>query len=356
MARRFYIIVMAVALCVTKAFAAPHDFVDVLDLPSGKSPLTSKSLLNGITLAGKRIISVGQRGHIVYSDDNGGNWTQANVPVSSDLVAVCFPTQNNGWAVGHDGVVLHSSDGGINWTKQLDGRMAAQIMVRYYKEHVPQSSTDGIEPARLIKDIERFVEDGPDRPFLDVWFENDMDGYIVGAFNLIFKTQDGGKSWQPLSDRTDNPRILHFYSVKPVGKELFIAGEQGLVLKLDQKTGRFRAVKTPYTGTYFGVIGKPGVTIIYGLRGNAYRSLDGGKKWQKIETGLQMGIVGGTVTENGQIVLVGQSGNVLLSSDNGLSFSLLKLDRPFPATAAVGTGNKTLVLSGLFGVMVQPLR
>jgi photosystem II stability/assembly factor-like uncharacterized protein len=353
---RVLTVAVAVLMLSTGSIAATTDFKDVLDVPSGKSPLAAESLLNGIALAGDRIVSVGQRGHIIYSDDKGKKWTQANVPVSSDLVAVYFPTALKGWAVGHDGVVLYSSDGGANWVKQLDGWAAAQIMSRYYKEHSPVKIPGGIESDLLIKDVERFVDGGPDRPFLDVWFENETTGYIVGAFNLIFMTNDGGKTWLPLIDRIENPRLLHFYSIRPVGKDLFIAGEQGLVLKLDHQRGWFRAVKTPYKGTYFGITGKPGVAIVYGLRGNAFRSGDGGASWKKIETGLQMGIVGGTVTETGRIVLVGQGGNAIISTDDGRTFELMKLDRPFPATSVVGPSNGTLVFSGLFGVMVQKIQ
>ena len=92
--------------------AKPAGWRDVLDTPAIKSPLASRTLLNGLALAGDRVVAVGQRGHIVYSEDSGKNWRQADVPVSSDLVAVTFPNVTTGWAVGHDGVVLRSTDGG----------------------------------------------------------------------------------------------------------------------------------------------------------------------------------------------------------------------------------------------------
>ncbi|TWJ11095.1 WD40/YVTN/BNR-like repeat-containing protein, partial [Geobacter argillaceus] len=103
-------------------------FQDVLDTPAAKSSHAAQTLLTSVTLAGTRVVGVGQHGHIVYSDDRGKNWTQSTVPVSSDLLAVHFPSAQKGWAVGHDGVVLHSSDGGANWVKQFDGRAAAQVL------------------------------------------------------------------------------------------------------------------------------------------------------------------------------------------------------------------------------------
>ena len=78
------------AVAAMAATGATEAWRDVLDTPAMKSPLAARSLLNGLARAGKRIVAVGQRGHIVYSDDAGKSWQQAEVPVSSDLVAVYF--------------------------------------------------------------------------------------------------------------------------------------------------------------------------------------------------------------------------------------------------------------------------
>jgi photosystem II stability/assembly factor-like uncharacterized protein len=97
---------------------AAAGIADVLDTPAASSALAARSLINGVARAGHRIVGVGQRGHIVFSDDGGKRWTQARVPVSADLVAVSFPSARQGWAVGHDGVVLHTSDAGATWVRQ----------------------------------------------------------------------------------------------------------------------------------------------------------------------------------------------------------------------------------------------
>ena len=125
-------------------------FRDVLDTPARESAFASKSLLNGVASTGKRVVAVGQRGHIVYSDDGGKSWVQAKVPVTSDLVAVTFPTPEKGWAVGHAGVVLHSADGGATWSKQLDGRSAGQLMATFYAAH-PDKGALGVHNAGLTR-------------------------------------------------------------------------------------------------------------------------------------------------------------------------------------------------------------
>jgi len=322
-------------------------YVDVLDAPAQTSALASQRLLNGAALAGNRVVVVGQRGHILYSDDRGRTWTQASVPVSADLLAVHFPTASKGWAVGHSGVVLATSDAGKTWVKQLDGRSAAQAMIDYYEQQGADAATRS--------EAKRFADEGPDKPFLDVWFDDDRVGYVVGAFNLVFRTDDGGAHWVPWFDRTENPKRYHLYAVRRVGGDVYAAGEQGIVLKLDATAQRFRAVRTPYDGTYFGITGKPGSVLVFGLRGNVYRSADGGASWQKVDTGIPVGVTGATLTTDGRIVLVSQAGHTLVSSDSAATFAPVASDPPIPAAAVAAVGPNTLVVAGPRGVQTSRL-
>lgn len=334
------------------ALPAQAAFVDPLDLPAVQSALAPRALINGLAYAGERMVAVGQRGHILYSDDAARSWKQAQVPVSTDLTAVSFATPSHGWAVGHSGVVLATQDGGASWSRQLDGRTAGKLMASYYAEHRPEGFTDDAL-AQLRADAARFAEEGPDKPFLDLWFENQNSGYVVGLFNMIFKTSDGGKSWTPWFDRTDNPKLLHLYAIRAVGGALYLAGEQGLLLKLDAATQRFKPLATPYQGTFFGLVGKPGVLLAYGLRGNVYRSSDGGGQWSKVETGMSVGLTGATVTRDGRIVLLSQTGQLLSSSDDGQSFTRVPVQRPIPASAVLEAPDQSFILGGVRGLGSQ---
>ena len=321
--------------------AAAVPFRDVLETPAQKSPLAARGLVSGLTRAGKRLVAVGQRGHVLLSDDAGKTWQQADVPVSADLVAACFPNEQTGWAVGHDGVILKSVDAGRSWSRQLDGRGLGDVLVPWYTK-----SGD----SKWLAEARRFAAQGAENPFLDVWFDDDRHGIVVGAFGLMLRTADGGKSWEPLMHAADNPKSLHLYAVRRIGGELFAVGEQGTALKWDREGGRFVALTLPYAGTLFGVVGKGRVVVGHGLRGNVVRSGDGGATWQSVATGVGVGLTAGTVDERGRIVIVSQAGHVLASSDDGASFSPLKIERPTPAAAVASAGPGVLALAGPRGV------
>ena len=294
--------------------AATGGWRDVLDTPALQSPLAAQALVNGLASQGTRTLAVGQRGHILYSDDAGQKWKQAEVPVSSDLVAVSFPDGRNAWAVGHDGVVLQSSDAGQTWRSQYDGRQG--------------------------------VADGAQNPWLDVWFREAREGYVVGAFGQVMHTTDGGAHWTDVADQLDNPKGLHLYAVRSIGADLYIAGEQGLLLKRAAGDTRFRAIEIPYQGTLFGVAGNERTLLAYGLRGTVLRSTDGGRNWKQTPTNVPAGLTAGTFTSDGRIVLVSQAGHVLASQDDGATFQPLQLQGALPAAAVAAPAGGTLIVGG----------
>jgi len=347
--RRLVTLLAFIAAALPLAEAAPAAeaaWRDVLDTPATASPHATRSLLNGLARAGQRVVAAGQRGHILFSDDGGRAWKQAQVPSSSDLTAVTFADDRHGWAVGHDGLVLHSTDAGVTWTRQLDGRQLAKTLLAY---------ADNTQlPPKAAEEAKRFAAQAPDLTLLDVWFRDARNGWAVGAFGLILHTTDGGAHWEPWLHAIDNPNGLHLYAVRGIGADTFVVGEQGLVLKLDADGTRLRALELPYKGTLFGIVGNEHTLVVHGLRGSALRSTDGGRSWQQVDTGLQVGLTAGARTDDGRLVLVSQAGHVLSSRDDGATFTPAKIATPMPAAGVVATKN-SLVIAGPRGVTAVAL-
>jgi photosystem II stability/assembly factor-like uncharacterized protein len=345
--RNLVLALLCTLLALVQGVARAGAYVDVLDLPAKPSALAVRSPLIDIARAGERLVTVGQRGHILYSDDAGQHWLQAGVPLSSDLTAVFFPTASQGWAVGNDGVVLHTSDAGATWSKQLDGRQIGELLVRHYSA-LASAEPGNVQWPLLVAEGQRLVEQGADKPLLDVWFANDKVGYVVGVFNLILRTEDGGQSWTPFQDRTDNPQGFHLNAIASTGDALYIAGEQGLLLKWNDHSQRFAAVPTPYQGSFFGVVGKPDEVLVYGLRGNVLRSTDGGQHWTALDSGLHVSITAALVDGHGQYHLFTQAGHALASQTGDRLQLMPHQDLP-PVAGATLAANGSLVVVGSRG-------
>lgn len=335
------------ALLITSPIHAASSFRDPLDTPADQRTNPSQRPLMGVAQAGERLVAVGARGLIVVSDDGGKTWTQAKVPVQSDLLAVHFPVPQQGWAVGHEGVVLHSADGGSTWVKQLDGRAAVEAFKAHYAGMTPGADVDAASAQ-----LDANYRAGPALPWLDVWFEDANTGYAVGSFGMLMATRDGGRSWEPWLERIDNPESLNLNAIRGIGGELYIVGERGRIYRFSRSARRFTAIDTGYIGSFFGVVGKGPVLIAFGLRGVVYRSEDNGSSWRAVRSASEQTIVGGLPVD-GAFVLGTAGGQLLRGTWSGEVLAPAPANQSMRLTGMTALPDGRLVLTGVEGVRIQ---
>ncbi|WP_133663108.1 YCF48-related protein [Paraburkholderia sp. BL10I2N1] len=350
--RTLLVAVVALPFVVSGAHAEP----ELLARPSLPDARATSRVMLAVNRAGERLVAVGEHGVILLSDDNAKTWTQAKAPVSLTLTNVRFVDTKKGWAVGHGGVVLLTNDRGNTWFKQLDGVEAAALV---RTAALPKASNGGDKAKRALADADQLVADGPDKPFLDVYFADERRGIVVGAYGLAFVTEDGGEHWQSIAERIPNSQGRHLYSIYVAKSGLYIAGEQGVLFRSTDGWKSFDRIPTPYNGTYFGVVGDGGDMILtFGLRGNSYRSDDAGKTWNKVDGVGSSTLTAGLRLRDGTFFLANQAGQVLKSSDAGRSFQQVHTRHDAECTGiALGT-NGSLVLSGArgMGTVTQPIQ
>ncbi|SDS08871.1 Uncharacterized protein SAMN05216198_1150 [Halopseudomonas litoralis] len=295
---------------------------------------SSKSLLLDIEHAGERLVAVGARGHIVYSDDQGDSWLQAPAPTRQLLTAVDFVDERNGWAVGHDSLVLHSTDGGESWTVQ-------------YRDPEIDAPDEGFG----------FLE----KPLMDVWFRNRQTGFAVGAYGIFLRTDDGGETWEDVSFDIDNPDGFHYNALTVVQDSgLFLVGEMGTMYRSADFGDTWETLtEMPYDGSWFGVsgTGEAGGILAWGLRGNMYRSSDFGDSWERVELmtpnngPLEGTLAGGQLAADGRLVVVGVGGVVATSDDGGRSFDVTVRPDRVALASATGLSDGGILLVGQRGVV-----
>lgn len=245
-------------------------------------PLAHRSLLTSLDSAGDRLVAVGERGHVLLSDDSGQSWRQVPVPTRATLTGVHFPTPLLGWVVGHDNTILHSSDGGLSWQAQ----------------HPPGEV---------------------DQSFLDVHFLDASRGIAVGAYGLCLVTRNGGISWRR---RSIHPDELHLNRIsRSPGGRLYVAAEGGILLTSGDDGSSWEEMDSPYEGSWFGVVPLGAQTLLaHGLRGNLYRSLDQGRTWSRLPLSEPTLLASAIRLSAGPIVVGGQNGHFFISQDGGRRF------------------------------------
>ncbi|NVJ59290.1 MAG: hypothetical protein HWE27_02815 [Gammaproteobacteria bacterium] len=254
------------------------------------------TLLDIVQLSPDKLVAVGERGHVLLSEDKGQKWRQVTTPTQAMLTAVTFVDQNTGYAVGHNQVIIKTTDGGDTW----------QLMYE--------------RPADI------------DYPaFMDVWFRNAEWGLAVGAYGLMVETRNGGQDWAEVDNSNlENLEIggfPHFYSISfdKKSERLYMAGELGSVSVSEDYGDNWEKINSPYTGSFFNIgVSASGSIHAMGLRGHLFRSTDQGVTWQEIETNTTASINNMVEVEGSQIMYLAVDGVMLFSKDDGQTVSIIQ--------------------------------
>jgi photosystem II stability/assembly factor-like uncharacterized protein len=305
---------------------------DSANKPAELAPLAPQSLLLDLAVAGKRLVAVGERGHVLLSDDRGATWRQAkSVPTRVMLTAVTFVDDEYGWAVGHDETILNTVDGGETWTRS------------------------------------HFAPDAQ-QPLLDLWFANRVSGIAIGAYGAYLTTNDGGRHWAtskfvaPLKSDASKPAAapaaddelppdFHLNRIVGVGTRLYIAAEGGQLYRSDDRGASWRLLPSPYQGSFFGLVPIRGEGLLaFGLRGNLFRSADAGETWTELESHTTAMLTDGIAVNDLRVVIGGLAGVLLISGDAGETFRLTQQEDRKGVSALLPGPAGTVVVAGEGGV------
>ena len=170
-----------------------------------------------------------------------------------------------------------------------------------------------------------------------------------GAFGEYLESNDNGATWtrgQVIDAEFDR----HISQVFKAGDKYVLVGESAtLAVSDDGKT--FKKLESPYKGSWFGGLAtKGGAWLIYGMRGNVYRSENAGATWTKIDAGGEQTMANGRVLPDGRIVLVGIGGKIAISNDDGKSFTPVKAGVRQSLAQVVPLADGKLLLVGEGGV------
>ena len=148
-------------------------------------------------VAGVHVVPrISQNSVIQKTVDGGQNWVNQETGTEDVLEDIFFVDAKHGWAVGENGLILHTSNGGDKWTAQASGTE---------------------ETLRSIRFTDQFM------------------GWAVGGdlgVGVIVHTNNGGKKWEVQDPGDPMIRGLQMNSVCAFGEQIWLAGGNGVILRL----------------------------------------------------------------------------------------------------------------------------
>lgn len=213
-------------------------------------------------------------------------WTTLESPTDKTLHDVFFTGDTNGWAVGSD-VLLYTHDGQIWETSNInDANTYNFFNVHFFDDDngvVCGENTAGEGIIFYTRNggaswNEADISGSIPASFTNMNFVDANTGYVLGDGQL-WKTTNGGTSWQQLNSLPDNPIALdaignNIWTGRSTIRFSADAGENWVNQNIDIgdkliNTLYFVNETIGYAGTSFG-------------GGDIYQTLDGGQSWEKV--------------------------------------------------------------------------
>jgi photosystem II stability/assembly factor-like uncharacterized protein len=319
---------------------------------------TSNTLLAVKFVTPEKGWMAGQYGTILYTEDGGETWQYQESGTEQDLKSISFVNEKVGWAVGNGGVIIYTEDGGKKWQKQgnftvslhkvfpINGKecwvggaggmllytndggktwrkqdigtwydiagiffkdinrgwvlsRGKVYMTRDGGKNWEVSQLPIITPQRRSPDISFSFRGAPEEHGwdADIFFLTDRLGWAVLGLEQIYKTEDGGKTWQ-IND-------LGFLSYG-VGRLFFINEKNGCAIGTsilctedggktwDERLGIKPGDRDVIEGFLVALWGiqftNQSTGWAVGAKGQIFKTEDGGKNWKVVSRPFSSGV------------------------------------------------------------------
>ncbi len=299
-------------------------------------------------------IAVGNQGLVFRTVNGGTSWSFHDLGTTETLRSAYFADANRGFILGSS--IYYTTNAGSSWVKTA--RPGEPMEGMYFIDNqrgtivgangsIYRTTDGGSDWTTQVSNVTNTLR--------SVWFTSEDDGIIVGEAGIILRTTNGGSSWtRHLSGTLQDLNSISFLN-NTIG---FISGGNGTILRTtDGGLNWLPAV------VEFSVVSLLKVKMLDASNGFAFgnsgiinspvdffRTSDGGLTWTRGSYGATRAVqfFGMSVVDPKRIVIVGNLGTVLLTTDGGSTWSNQEL-MPRPDLFGV-TGPYSGVLTGSLSV------
>jgi photosystem II stability/assembly factor-like uncharacterized protein len=266
-------------------------------------------------------------------------------------------------AVGDHGVILLSDDGSTYRQARSVPTRTMLTSVFFIDRNtgwaaghdgVVLKTSDGGENWHLLRQ-----QYGQEQPILSIWFGDANNGLAVGLFGMALSTADGGVTWNELKLSSGDAADRHLYRIlaTPSGA-LLITAEAGTVFRSDDGGKHWDVIDSGEKGSLWSAVAfsDNGVNTVVavGMRGHITRSSDDGRTWQAVASGTTQSLTDITRLAGQDLAIGGMGGTILASSDGGRHFAPARGAGDEAITALLkvpAAGTARLALFSLSGIV-----
>ena len=171
-------------------------------------------------------------GEVLVSADDGQTWVSNPIQTEESPQGITCDQQNRLWVVGSFTTIIVSDDAGQNWDDRSIGDDTILTTIQFIDaDHAVIFGEFGFN-VRSDDGGETWApgEPLPDEFYpQDVYFRDLDNGWVVGLAGQILHTADGGKIWA----LQDTQTLVPIYSLAGIGADIYAAGGEGTLLKLN---------------------------------------------------------------------------------------------------------------------------
>ncbi|MFZ0391259.1 MAG: YCF48-related protein, partial [Calditrichia bacterium] len=198
--------------------------------------------------------------------------------------------------------------------------------------------------------------------WFDVHFLNDSTGFVAGNFGRLWKSTDGGNSWQDVSPENFAGSIRKIYFVSETTG--YCCADNCFIFKTVDGGNKWNRLSSAVFGTedlydIFAFDENKVFTITYDSN-IIYNSMDGGATWQKtvltLMPALSKRLLACTGFASGDAFVSGSGGVVYKSTDFGQSWTLSTAFWPFTVTSLhsiAGYDKNHIFTGGDYGILYK---
>jgi photosystem II stability/assembly factor-like uncharacterized protein len=270
-------------------------------------------------------------GRLYRSTDGGATWVQRPTGAASGptITGLWFFDSREGLATGADGSLMRTTDGGQTWTvtpaQNAIGWRRPQFLpdgtgwIASDSGTIYRSTDKGVTWFAPATQISAQMNSVSDLHFVDA-----QHGWATSSYswtgNTLFRTQDGGGSWQPVTLPASTSGLTsvrfgdtnHGVAVGAAGVA-FVTADGGV-------TWTPHATNT--TGSLQRVVFVDAQTAVaVGSYGTIVRSTDAGQTWSAVPSGTSASLQDVRFVSGQTGWAVGDGGTALVTHDGGLSWT-----------------------------------